>query len=131
MSIALSRQRSPRYLNLIYPVPNPLVSLEEWRRLNHLDLQHRQTAQLARERFKVHSRLMLSDERDPWGGWLEERLVAIEDELAGRRTVARSIPAHAAPRRGDATRIGGGAPVQPSTSRRDARLASLPGRMAD
>lgn len=87
----LQQGRPARRLARLYELPDPLRSMEDYRRLRHLDLPGIPTALLARERHAVYQRLMATDPRDPWNDWLEGRLLAIEDQLDARRSAPHRV----------------------------------------
>jgi len=65
-------------LELIYPLPRELDTLEQHERYNHRDLPRRARAELARERERLRLRLTLDDDLDPWA---LERLKRLSAEL--------------------------------------------------
>lgn len=85
-----TRRRPPRWLDDVYRRPDPFRSLEEWQRLNHLDLADMSHAELRRDLGALRMRLHVDPMPDPW---LLERHAALCTEI-GRRT--RSRPAGAA-----------------------------------
>ncbi len=62
----------------LYPVPQPLRSLEEWARWRHLDLLDCSRPELLRERARLRLRLTLDDAPD---SWCLERLRALEEAM--------------------------------------------------
>lgn len=68
--------------HVVYPIPDPFRSLEEWERWRHLDLPELSTPELLRERARLRLRLTLDDAPD---SWCLERLQAIEGALRHAR----------------------------------------------
>ena len=54
------------WLDLLYPLPRPFESREEYERFMHADLPRRPRAELARERERLRDRLVHDDDPDPW-----------------------------------------------------------------
>lgn len=71
--------------------PDPLRSIEDYQRLHHRDMIATSTALLVREHARAAQVLSWISPHHPWNGWLEERLVALEDELAARRANSRPV----------------------------------------
>lgn len=69
-------------LDVIYPLPRALDTLEEHERYRHRDLSRRGRAELARERERVRLRLTLDDDPDAWA---LERLKKLNEVLDGAR----------------------------------------------
>lgn len=80
------------YLERLYPIPRPMLTLEDWRRAHHLDLADFTEDELRWEYRRVQNR---SDyERDPAAlAWLRGRLVAIRREH-DRRHPGQPVPHH-------------------------------------
>jgi hypothetical protein len=85
-----------------YPIPNILRSWEDLLKAQHRDLPDLDTPLLVREHYRCRHRLMYEDGPAPW---LEGRLLAIEEELAARRTRPPVAPP-AKPRRRGTVRLG-------------------------
>lgn len=86
MGAILARSRPPvqpseRRLQLLYPLPDPMVSLEEWERSTHADLASMDLFALERERYRARHRYYLEARPHPW---LARRLEAIRAELRRR-----------------------------------------------
>ncbi len=82
MSIHLRRGgANARPLELLYPLPQPLDSLEDYDRVTHRDLSRLDTASLRREHYRCRHRLNCEHDPSPW---LAERLAAIRAELRQR-----------------------------------------------
>jgi hypothetical protein len=73
---------SPRGLDRIYRLPNPMQTLEQWECLHHRDIAGRGTGDLERELRRVRLRLALDPRPSPW---LEERDARLLGELRRRR----------------------------------------------
>ncbi len=69
-------------LQVLYPVPNPFDTLEQYRRAIHADLPTFTRDELLAERRQVTLRLEVSTPRDG-RAWLEERLARINQALRG------------------------------------------------
>ncbi len=65
----------------IHPLPDPIISLEEYCRLTHGDLALFDAGQLRRERHRLRHRPLLEEPPAPW---LAERLAALDAELRRR-----------------------------------------------
>ncbi len=70
-----------RRLHAIYPLPDPIISLEEYCQLTHGDLALLDAGQLRRERHRLRHRPLLEEPPAPW---LAERLAALDAELRRR-----------------------------------------------
>lgn len=69
-------------LDVLYPIPNPFDTLEQYQRCIHADLEHFTKDELLAERRQVSLRLDVSTERDG-RVWLEERLERVNRALRG------------------------------------------------
>lgn len=69
-------------LQVLYPVPDPFDTLEQYRRAIHADLPTFTRDELLAERTQVKLRLLVSTERDG-RAWLEQRLEAVTRALRG------------------------------------------------
>lgn len=69
-------------LHVLYPIPNPFDTLEQYQRCIHADLPRFTRDELLAERAQVKLRLQVSTERDG-RAWLEERLAAVSRALRG------------------------------------------------
>ncbi len=82
--IRIPRPFSNNSLELIYPMPKPMRTIEEWRRLHGHDLEHLDDLALQRERRCVLRRM----DYEPANfrrTWLAQRLTAIDRERGYRR----------------------------------------------
>lgn len=87
MSIAYRNKPRPfslAALDRVYEFPNPTRSMEEFRRLHHLDLEALDYHELQRERRCVQLRADLDGDRTR-RAWLTSRLAAIDRERGSRR----------------------------------------------
>lgn len=87
-----SGRATAAHLDRLYPLPRWLTSSEDLPRHLHRDLPAIPTPLLVRERWRVNARLKATDPRDNARDWLEERLVALEEELASRRATRHARP---------------------------------------
>jgi len=78
----MNRGDQPLTLDGIYPLPDPLTSLESYQRHSHLDLPLRARVDLLRERDRLRLRLLLEEAPDPW---LLERMQRLTENLDGTR----------------------------------------------
>src|SRR3954447_8370073 len=81
MTSLAHRAGTPLWLARLYPLPEPLVSIEEFYRSRHADLPGLDTAALFHERYRCRHRAMIEDTPHPC---LHERLDALTRELARR-----------------------------------------------
>lgn len=77
----------PSYLDRLYPIPRPMVSLDEWRRLHGHDLELLDDLALLRERRCVVRRCDYEPDT-ACRAWLTDRLAAIDRERGIRRGVS-------------------------------------------
>lgn len=75
----------PRGLDSMCRYPNPMRTMEDWRRLHHLDLPELDRLDLVIE-FQQATRRLGHRRRDPQSWWFIERLNAIQRELDRRRS---------------------------------------------
>ena len=74
-------RETERWLERIYPLPDPLRSYEDLQRACHLDLPGLSREDLWRQHFRCDHRIRMDDHPSPW---LYARLEAIRAELRGR-----------------------------------------------
>lgn len=67
---------------LLFPIPDPLDTLEQRERFEHRDLAGLSRAELLRERERLKLRLLLDDAPDPW---LFQRLDVLRRMLGDAR----------------------------------------------
>lgn len=79
-----SRSFSASYLDTVYPIPRPMVSLDDLRRQHGLDLESLDDSRLQWERRCVQRRCDYEPDA-VHRAWLTERLAAIDRELNARR----------------------------------------------
>lgn len=70
--------RRQRRLGLLYKIPNPFTSLEQYQQFTHEDLRSMSRALLKRELAKIRLRLLYDD--DP-PSWLLKRFDIIREAL--------------------------------------------------
>ena len=73
----------PGVLDVLYPIPNPLDTLEQYEKATHADLPRFTRDGLIAERRQAQLRLLVSTHHDGTA-WLDERIEAIGRELARR-----------------------------------------------
>jgi hypothetical protein len=66
------------FLDYICPVPDEMVSHEQWQRRQHQDLPHLSRQQLSLERGRLELRLTIDRTPDPW---LIERLPLVREAI--------------------------------------------------
>jgi hypothetical protein len=71
-----------KFAEVVLPVPDPTVSLDEAQRFDHTDLQALDGFGLWREVHRVELAVALADRLDPW---VLARLAAVRAEVARRR----------------------------------------------
>lgn len=80
------RQDEPVTARSVYPTPDPFVSLEQYERLHHFDLDRMPLELLHRERRRAALREILDDEPD---AWLAERLQHLDAAIKRSDRAAR------------------------------------------
>lgn len=78
------------YLERIYPMPRPFVSMDEWRRLHGDDLETFDDGTLDRERRCVQRRLDYEPDASR-RAWLGRRIEAIDRERGSRHSQRRTV----------------------------------------
>jgi hypothetical protein len=67
-------RRTTKIIVAVYPLPNPLISEEDWLRATHQDLDTMSKAQLTREHYRVECCIRFEDHPHYWLIQREERL---------------------------------------------------------
>ena len=78
--LAMTRSDRAAVLHVLYPIPDPFDTLEQYQRAIHADLPRFTRAELAAEARQVRLRLEVSTEQDG-RAWLEQRLAAVAQAL--------------------------------------------------
>ena len=81
----LIRFRSARWLDTLYPLPDPCTSIEEWHRLTHRDLEAMALEDLDDERLRLRLRLAFERDPDPWFTERQRRLDQVRARHGRRR----------------------------------------------
>ena len=84
------RRPSPRYLDTLYPLPQWTATLEEFRRLHHLDIPGLSDLEISRELSRLWSRIVV--EWPPLDDWTWRRRSALFAERDRRRRAPLDAP---------------------------------------
>lgn len=86
-----------KILERLYPLPNPLRTLEEWEQAHHRDLPTLSDDDLLRDLRCARRRLDYEDDKTAQV-WLSERIIRIRQEVASRRAPEPRKPTPRRPR---------------------------------